>query len=216
MKIRKFLHSCIFIEHGDSSILIDPGEFSFIEGKFAPADIPAADAVFLTHEHSDHYFPSALTVITGKRKSRIVTNGSVATLLAKEGISAEVLAPGQTTVVGSFSIEAIEAPHGTLPVSVPENVGYFINGTVFHPGDSLTFTLSKNPKVLLLPITAPWLAMANAVETALRIKPEIAVPIHDAIMKDFMLARIYGLAERILRGAGIEFRPLAPGETLEV
>jgi len=83
-----------------------------------------------------------------------------------------------------------------------------------HPGDSLAFSLNQPIEVLALPITAPWLTIKDAVETAIKIKPKVVIPIHDAIMKDFMLQRIYNVAQERFSEAGIKFAPLELGEKL--
>ncbi|MEK7554464.1 MAG: MBL fold metallo-hydrolase [Patescibacteria group bacterium] len=217
MIIKKFLHSCIYLESGSSSLIIDPGEFSFIEKMIVPEDLPAADAVLISHEHSDHYFPAALRALDAKRKIRIITHQCITSLLEEvKMMSSEVLLADSKIQIGSFSITGIKAPHGSLPIPAPENIGFLINNKIFHPGDSLDFTLAEHLDVFFLPIAAPWLTTTKAIETALRIKPKVVIPIHDAIIKDFMLTRIYGMAERTLKSAGIAFKSLGLGETFEI
>lgn len=49
-----------------------------------------------------------------------------------------------------------------------------------------------------------------------RLQPKIVIPIHDTIIKDFMLQRMYDLMLKpILEQQGIRFKPLALGEQYE-
>lgn len=230
MRIQKYLHSCIGIAYRDQRVLIDPGSFSFAEGILQPDDIPSADIILLTHEHPDHYYPDALKAIARKKKPIILTHENLAPLLEEQGLGARVVRVGETIRQGAFTIQPVEAPHGDLPMPKPENLGFLINDSFLHPGDSLAFHLPfghqrhrfalshlpKHPRALALPITAPWLILKDALDAAVRIKPEFVIPIHDAIMKDFMLEWIYRMCEIILTGKGIIFHPLKLGETLEV
>lgn len=216
MRVAKYLHSCIGITYRDQRLLIDPGSFSFVEGLLKPQDLPPADVILLTHEHPDHYYPEALKIIAGKKKPIILTHESLALLLKEQGIESRVIRPDEAVRQGAFTVQAVEAPHGDLPIPKPENMGFLINDSFFHPGDSLAFHLPEHPRALALPIAAPWLTLKEALDTAVRIKPEFVIPIHDAIIKDFMLERIYEMCEKILTEQGILFRPLKLGESLEM
>src|SRR3954453_23776641 len=54
MRITKFGHSCVRLEHDGKVVVIDPGMFT------DPEAIDGADAVLITHEHPDHYQPEHL------------------------------------------------------------------------------------------------------------------------------------------------------------
>ena len=49
MRITKFGHACVRIEHDGVTVVIDPGIFTDAEA------VDGADAVLITHEHADHY-----------------------------------------------------------------------------------------------------------------------------------------------------------------
>ena len=84
MLIQKILHSCILIETGGQKLLIDPGDFCFVEGLLKPEDIPAPDVLLLTHEHSDHFFPEAFPKIFKGKKPQIITHGRLAQMLKEK------------------------------------------------------------------------------------------------------------------------------------
>ncbi|HEX7740293.1 MAG TPA: MBL fold metallo-hydrolase, partial [Marmoricola sp.] len=49
MRITKFGHACVRIEHDGVRLVIDPGMFT------APEAIDDATGVLITHEHPDHW-----------------------------------------------------------------------------------------------------------------------------------------------------------------
>lgn len=54
MRITKFGHACVRIQHDGTTVVVDPGAFT------DPAAVDGADAVLITHEHFDHYLPDHL------------------------------------------------------------------------------------------------------------------------------------------------------------
>src|SRR5690349_16791081 len=54
MRITKFGHACVRLEHGDAVVVLDPGGFT------EPEAVDGATAVLITHEHADHYSPENL------------------------------------------------------------------------------------------------------------------------------------------------------------
>ncbi len=213
MIIKKFLHSCLLVESEGKRLLIDPGDFCFIENKIKPEDLGPVDILLLTHEHSDHFFPEAIKKIIKVRQPRIITHQGLHDLLKQQGIESTVIKAGESMKIGEFSIEALRAPHGPLLYPAPENLGFIINRKIFHPGDSLEFSLKQPIAVFALPVEGPWLTLKEAVELAVRIKSKTVIPIHDEITKDFMLSRVYSVSRKRLDEAGIEFKPLLLGET---
>jgi hypothetical protein len=97
-------------------------------------------------------------------------------------------------------------------IAVIDNVGFLIDGGIFHPGDAFTLPEEAVP-TLLVPAGAPWLKLGEAVDYVRTVDPAQAFLIHDGIYNDTSLA----LAERLLgQLAGSDTRPvrrLAPGES---
>ncbi len=54
MRITKFGHACLRVEHDGTTVVIDPGTFS------EPESVDGADAILITHEHADHVDPKLL------------------------------------------------------------------------------------------------------------------------------------------------------------
>jgi L-ascorbate metabolism protein UlaG (beta-lactamase superfamily) len=211
MKIQKFLHSCLLAEENSQRLLIDPGGWSS-----SASEIGAVDVIVITHEHQDHFDIPKIKELLALKKAPIITNSSIVKLLAAEGIESIALEGGQTTTIGAFTIDAIEASHGDLPVPKPINVGYIINKTLFTPGDSFDFKLSSIPSVLALPVAAPWGTTTRAVELALELKPQHIIPVHDAVLNPEFAPRILEMIGGIFEKAGLKFHPLKSGEILEI
>ena len=229
MTIRKFLHSCILVEENGKKLLIDPGAFCFIEREITPEDIGPVDVVLITHAHPDHYYPDALKRIFALKPYALLTNQEIGAMLPAEGLVGEVIDAGDIRQIEGFEIKAFVAEHGPIPGKIPQNLAYLVNGKVLHPGDSLAVSENPQYEVLALPITAPWLRLVDALEFARqsfakqnvgefarRSGAKKVIPIHDAIMKDFMRERIYEMVSSFLRENGIEFAALSLGQTIEI
>jgi L-ascorbate metabolism protein UlaG (beta-lactamase superfamily) len=153
MRITKFGHSCLLVEESGVKFLFDPGVFSVL-----PETLGHLDAVFITHEHQDHFDLEKLkSLLSANASLRIVTNTSVASKLTEEGIAAEVLEHGANSVVAGVTVEAVGKDHALIHPSLPvaQNTGYFIAAKFFHPGDAFTVP-ATSVEILALPVVAPW------------------------------------------------------------
>src|SRR3989344_3253739 len=185
MTIKKFLHSCILIENEGRRLLIDPGAFSFIEGKLKPEEIGAVDGILITHSHADHCYPKALKKILSLKPAPIIAHQEIIDLLAKEKISAEPIAAGEIREVAGFSVQAFKAPHEPILTDIPHNLAFFINKTLLHPGDSLSVNPLPSCEILALPVASPWARRVDAVTFTQQVNAKTVIPIHDAFLKDF-------------------------------
>lgn len=216
MIIKKFLHSCILIEEGEKRLLMDPGTFSFVEGKIKPEDIGPVDVILITHKHPDHYFPQALKTILSLKPAKVLANHEIGALMEQDGIKHEKISPNETKTVEGFKIAAYEAPHGPIPAELPHNLAFAINDRLLQPGDSFDVHGLKEIEIVALPIAGPWARVVDALHFAKSLKPSHVIPIHDAIIKDFMLERMYAMCDGKLKADGISFHPIKIGEYLEL
>ncbi len=208
MKITKYIHSCLLIEHENDKILFDPGHFSFVEGKVKPSQFKDITAILLTHCHPDHIDDDALAeIIENNPGVQLLANSEITGKLEKKDITAEIFEHGKR-IVGSFEIEAFDAPHeAILADEIPQNTAYVINGSILHPGDSLSKNLYhlKGMEVVCLPMTAPWETELQTFDFAKQLAPKRIVPIHDGYVKDFFLHSRYLAFQNFLRRENIIF-----------
>ncbi|MCA9367432.1 MBL fold metallo-hydrolase [Candidatus Kaiserbacteria bacterium] len=213
MKITKFGQCCLLIEVAGRRILTDPGRFS--DGQNTVENI---DVILITHEHADHLHSESLEAVVANNPGvQVVTNTSVGTILTELGISYDVLEGDAEATYADIEIGAFDGEHVEIfgEYGIVQNTGYFINNELFYPGDAYT-NPEKPVRILALPVAGPWCRARDAINYALEIKPEIAFPVHDAILNDNGVALVHSLVEQQLTGNGISFHRLKSDECIEV
>lgn len=198
MQITKFGHSCFLVEKGNSRILFDPGTWSE-----DVSNLKNIDALFLSHEHQDHTDPERIKILLANNSQlKIYTNSGVGKVLDETNIPWTEFTNGQKQTINGLEVEAIGEKHAEIYPSFPivDNTGFLIGGRLFYPGDS--FTVPNKPvEILALPVCAPWLKSAEAIEYAKKINPKMYFPVHDAMLK--FPGPFHKLPQMILGQAGI-------------
>ncbi|MBD0748117.1 MBL fold metallo-hydrolase [Streptomyces sp. CBMA152] len=210
MKLTKKSHSCVRLEKDGRTLVIDPGNFSEADAALG------ADVVLVTHEHPDHFDEERLRAgLESNPAAEIWTLRSVA-----EKISAAF--PGRVHIVGhgdsftaaGFDVQVHGELHAVIHPDIPRvtNVGYLVDGSLFHPGDALT--VPDHPvDTLMLPVQAPWSKISEVIDYVREVAPRRAIDIHDALLTD--LARpIYDRQIGQLGGAPHE--RLTPGDCTDL
>ena len=208
-------HSAVRLERDGRRLVIDPGMFS------DTAVIATANAVLITHEHPDHVAAEPLlAALRSEASLEVWAPAGVVTQLVSAGAPAERLheaVPGEAFTAAGFMVLAVGGQHAVIHPDIPRvaNVGYLVEERILHPGDSFADAPDgTSVGLLLLPISAPWLKVAESVDYLRRVDPELAVPIHDAVLSDAGRA----LHDRVIGqlAGSVEYRRLAPGDTLVV
>ncbi|MGW0550080.1 MBL fold metallo-hydrolase [Streptomyces altiplanensis] len=210
MKLTKKSHACIRLEKDGRTLVIDPGGFSEEDAAVG------ADAILVTHEHPDHFDEHRLRAgLEANPAAGLWTLRSVADRLSAAFPGrVHTVGHGDTFSAAGFDVQVHGELHAVIHPDIPRitNVGYLVDGSVFHPGDALT--VPEHPvETLMLPVMAPWSKISEVIDYVREVKPRRAIDIHDALLTD--LARpVYDRQIGGLGGAG--HSRLTPGDSTEL
>ena len=210
MRITKLGHCCLLIEEEKLKILTDPGVYSTLQN-----NVKDVDVVLITHEHPDHlHIESLKIVLKNNPKAKVITNKSVGKILEKENISFGIVEDKNRLTIKSVLLEGFGNEHAEIykTFGLVQNTGYFINSRFFYPGDAFHVP-SKKVEILALPVAGPWCLLKDSIEYALKVKPEVAFPVHDGALNFF--GPYHMLPSKILPENGIRFEILGEGEQVE-
>jgi len=210
MKITKLGHCCLVIEDRGIKTLTDPGSWTTAQNEVRDIDV-----VLITHEHADHlHVDSVKTILKNNPAAKVFTNRGVGKILEKERTPFELLEHSQSKTVGDVLIEGHGELHAPIYPTVPQviNTGYFISGRLFYPGDAL-YNPGKSVEILALPVAGPWVKISEAIDYAKTVKPKIAFPVHDGMLK--IIGPYHRVPQDTLSAAGIGFTVLPEGQETE-
>ena len=197
MRITKYTHACVRLEHDGRVLVIDPGIWS------EPSALAGADAVLVTHEHADH--------IDVQRLAGLGVAVYAPTEANISGLEVTGVSPGEEFTAAGFRVSAVGGRHAFIYGGQPDcaNLGYLVDDAIYHPGDSLH--VPEQPvETLLVPAQGSWLKMIEAIDFIKAIGPQRTFPIHDAQLNERGLDSVNGwLDEETDNG----YRYLAPGES---
>ena len=211
MRITKFGHACVRIEHDGVALVLDPGVFS------EPEALDGATGVLITHEHPDHVHPELLR----GSDAPIWTIEAVARLLRERAPDVAervtVVRPGERLAVSGLPVEVVGDKHAVIHPDYDrfDNSGYVVTvgeRTVYHPGDALTAP-GRPVDVLLAPVSAPWLKVSEAVDFVRKVGAPRSLGIHDRIYSEIGLGMVDTHMANLLP-EGQELVRRQPGEDL--
>ncbi|MFY1634145.1 MBL fold metallo-hydrolase [Solwaraspora sp. WMMB335] len=208
MRLTKFGHSCVRLEHDGAVLVIDPGAFS------EPAALDGVDAVLITHEHFDHLNVDLLADALATRPSVTVhTHPAVRSKLEQIGDVVTTVESGDTFTAAGIPVRAYGGWHAEIHPDIPRvpNLGFLVADSVYHPGDSFDVPADAQVDTLFVPVSAPWLKLSEAVDFVRAVAPRRAFALHDGLLND---AGHTVTDSNMTKLAGCEYTRLAAGTTL--
>jgi len=211
MRITKFGHACVRVEHDGATVVVDPGVFT------DPEAVDGVDAVLVTHEHPDHYLPDHLLAADAP----VFTIEAVAAKIRADAPAVAerltVVGPGESFDAG-IPVRAIGELHAVIHPELPRitNSGYLLQAgdtSVYHPGDALT-PPDEAVDVLCVPVSAPWMRASEAIEFARRVKAPRNLAIHDRVYSEAGLGIVDGHMDMFLPKDGLEYVRRPDGQDL--
>jgi L-ascorbate metabolism protein UlaG (beta-lactamase superfamily) len=213
-------HSCVTLDNGGTRLTLDPGTFAD-----APTALRGSDAALVTHAHPDHLDAAALRDARAERPGlRVFGPQSVFDRLEEEPDDDRLVLvePGDVLSIGPFSVLVGGGQHALIYPDIPRvtNATYLVaadGARVYHPGDSFSTPLTDHRlDVLLTPVAAPWLKIAEAIDFIRALDPWTLVPVHEGVLSANGLGLVHRLLDEGRTGGIYAFRPLASGESLDV
>lgn len=218
MEITKFTHSCIRVSAGGRSLVIDPGTFSPL-----PQALEGAEAILATHVHPDHLDLEAVVAAMG-RDPRLVFHGpavlaahvlEAATAASVPGAAARIhgVRPGETFTAAGMDVSTHGGMHAVIHHALPvvANIGYFIDRTLYHPGDSYQVPEGIKVHTLLVPAHAPWAKIGETIEYLSMVNAPVNIPIHDGLLNERGLSLVDGHLGRVAAERGLDYRRIPDG-----
>src|SRR3954464_3235808 len=211
MRITKFGHACVRIEHDGQGVVAAPGAFT------EPEAVDGATAVLVTHVHPDHLHPDNLRATDAP----VFTVGQVAEQLATDApdvAERPAAVPAGAAFGVGLPVRAVGELHNVIHPELPQpyNSGYVItvgDQTVYHPGDAL-----ERPEVpvdvLLCPSSAPWLRSEMAIEFVRAVGAPRNLAIHDRVYSEAGHGLLATQMETLAGPRGLEWLRRADGEDL--
>ncbi len=211
MRITKFGHACVRLEHDGQVVVLDPGAFTEREA------VEGATAVLITHEHIDHLDVDHLRATDAPIYTIEAVRAQIAEADREVAERVQVISPGEQFDAG-LPVTAIGELHAVIHEDLPRfaNSGYVVDvgsTRIYHPGDS--FTPPGGPvDVLFLPVHAPWSKISEVIDFGRAVGASRAVAVHDGLLNDTGLGVIARNLELLLGRSEVGYERLAPGSDL--
>ncbi|MFB4286881.1 MBL fold metallo-hydrolase [Nonomuraea sp. ATR24] len=211
MRLTKYGHACVRLEKDSRALIIDPGMIMP-----DPAALAGAEAVLVTHEHWDHFDADRLRAAAEEKPDLVIyTCEAVARKLPQLAERVQVVRGGDVVKAAGFEVAVVGERHHVSHPDVPPvgNVGFLVDGEVFHPGDALTVV---DVPTLLVPGQAPWMTVPDLIGYLRAMRPRRAFAVHDGLLNEWGLKVLDGVLESERDGLGADIRRLPVGGTVDL
>ncbi len=182
MELTKHAHACVVLDKGYGRLVFDPGAFESNAAEL----VASTDTVLITHEHYDHFDEELLAEALDERPElRVYGPAAVVGRWASRDGQCVAVSEGDRLQLAGFDVTVHGRDHATIHPDIPgvANVGYLVDGDVYHPGDAYHVP-SAPVRTLLLPTSGPWTKMAEAVDYVRAVAPANLVQIHEMMLSE--------------------------------
>jgi L-ascorbate metabolism protein UlaG (beta-lactamase superfamily) len=212
MEITKYEHACIVLEKDGQRLVIDPGSFAASGATLKNFDSIAG--IVITHNHADHLNKELVgKILEANPDAVVVTVQEAANELDHSKI--EIVDAGDDKTVGPFKLEFFGGKHAYIHNEMPkaQNVGVFVNETLYYPGDSFSVPGSKAVPVAAVPVSGPWMKIGEALDYIAAVKPAKVFPAHDGFLSE---GGQYFTDNWLAGLENLEYLPLKPGDSTDI
>jgi L-ascorbate metabolism protein UlaG (beta-lactamase superfamily) len=213
MELTKYTHACVTFDKEGSRLLIDPGTFT----PNAAELVASAATILITHEHFDHFDEAAIAVaLEARPELRVYGPAAVVDRWQARRGQVTVVVEGERFEVDGFEVDVVGGLHAPIHRDIPQvaNVGYLIDGRVYHPGDSY-YVPATPVTTLLVPTSGPWTKFGEAVDFVRSVNPEQAVQIHEIMLSEVgQQAAAMFISPKMLTEVSLTIVPV--GDTISV
>jgi L-ascorbate metabolism protein UlaG (beta-lactamase superfamily) len=183
MKLTKQAHACVTLDKGGGHLVIDPGTFT----PNAAELVAGTDTVLITHEHFDHFDEEMIeAALRARPELKVYGPASVVTRWRDNRPNQVVaIAAGDRLNLDGFDIAVFGDLHAPIHHDIPQvaNVGFLIDGGVYHPGDAYHAPPTR-VTTLLLPTSGPWTKVGEAADYVRAVDPDRVIQIHEIMLSE--------------------------------
>jgi L-ascorbate metabolism protein UlaG (beta-lactamase superfamily) len=107
-------------------------------------------------------------------------------------------------------VRSFGGPHAQVHPDIAQvaNLGYLVEESIYHPGDSFLVPEAANVDTLFVPVSGPWLKISESVDFVRAIAPRRAFALHDCLLSADGATITDSLMTRL---AGCPYQRLVPG-----
>ena len=213
MELTKQAHACVTLDKGDSRLVLDPGAFT----PNAAELVAGAETILITHEHFDHFDEETITTaLEARPELRVYGPHAVVDRWRARAGQVMAVAEGDRFDAGGFEVAVFGGLHAPIHREIPQvaNVGFLIDGRVYHPGDSY-YVPRAAVTTLLLPTSGPWTNVGEAADFVRSVSPEKVVQIHEIMLSEIgQQSMAMFISPKMLTDVSLTIVPV--GDTLTV
>jgi hypothetical protein len=103
--------------------------------------------------------------------------------------------PGESFTAAGLPVRVYGGWHAIIHPDIPRvpNLGFLIDDSVYHPGDSFDVPQDANVHTLFVPISAPWLKLSDSIDFVRAVNPRRAYALHDCLLSAEGIGLVSGL-----------------------